>query len=176
MVRALLENVKFRSEVFKFGLRVSLTLVAGELLSKSFLTARSYWAVMTIALIVQPDFQNTLTRGLQRCAGTLVGAGFATFIAAVLRPSPLILFVLIVFCLLACYLFFNVNYAVYTGFITSLVVFLLGLSGLPEIPLIKYRVVATLLGGALSLAAYLRIPKLASGPGSRLNPEKLQKN
>lgn len=172
MARALLENVKFRSEVFKFGARVSLTLVAGELLSKSFLTARSYWAVMTIALIVQPDFRNTLTRGLQRCAGTLIGAGFATFIAAVLRPSPPILFVLIAACLVACYVFFNVNYAIYTGFITSFVVFLLGLSGLPAIPLIKYRVVATLLGGALSLVAYLRLPKLVHGPSSHLNAEK----
>ena len=92
MVRAFFKNVKFRSEVFRYGVRVSLALVAGELLSKSFLTARSYWAVLTIALIVQPDFRNTLYTRSSTVRRDSIGAGFATFIAAVLRPSPPVTF------------------------------------------------------------------------------------
>ena len=68
---------------------------------------------MTALLVLKPDFRQTLTRGVARIAGTLVGVEIATLIAAGIRPGALALAVLVIVFAWLCYSLLQVNYAIY---------------------------------------------------------------
>jgi uncharacterized membrane protein YccC len=72
-------------------------------------------------------------------------------IASSLRPGPHALVILVLVFAWVCYAVLNVNYALFAAGVTSYVVFLLALAGLPETAIIRHRAVNTLAGGALAL-------------------------
>jgi uncharacterized membrane protein YccC len=109
---------------------------------------------MTAGVVMRPDFPQTVQRGLARTLGTLAGAALATVVAAHLRPSPPMLAVLVVIFAAASHLLVYVNYVAFSVYVTSYVVFLLSLAGLPESAVIAHRVVNTLLGGTVALAVH----------------------
>ena len=113
-----------------------------------------YWVPMTALLVLKPDFQQTLSRGIARVAGTLAGAAVATLLATLLRPGPVTLAALVVLFAWLCYTLVRVNYAVYAVCITSYVVFLLSFMGLPEKQLVVHRAINTFVGGLVALLAY----------------------
>jgi uncharacterized membrane protein YccC len=116
-----------------------------------------YWIPMTTLLVVRADLAQTLTRGVMRVAGTVLGAGVAGLIAAHLHPTPAVLAALIVFFMWWAYSLLNVNYALFTLNLTAYIVFLLSLSGLPPAEVVHRRAAYTLLGGALALLAYIDV-------------------
>jgi uncharacterized membrane protein YccC len=116
-----------------------------------------YWVPMTTLLVVRADLFQTLTRGVMRVTGTLVGAGIAGLIAAHLHPSPAVLALLVVFFAWWAFAVLNVNYALYTLTLTAYIVFLLALAGLPPAAVVHRRAAYTLLGGAFALLAYLDV-------------------
>ena len=109
-----------------------------------------YWIPMTAVIVMKPALLQTFQRGLARVLGTLAGAAVATLIASLLRPQPWILVALVVIFVWACYLLIYVNYAAFAVAVTSYVVFILALAGLPETGLIAHRMVNTLLGGGIA--------------------------
>ena len=111
---------------------------------------------MTAAIVLKGDFRQTASRGLGRLAGTLLGSGLATLLAAELRPNPIITAALIVVFSWLCYTLLRVNYTLYAACITSYIVFLFAFIGLPERPVVVHRVENTALGGACAMLAYLR--------------------
>jgi uncharacterized membrane protein YccC len=113
-----------------------------------------YWIPMTAAIVMKGTLQQTFQRGLARIVGTLAGAALATLIAAGLRPDPWILAVLVAIFAGSCYLLIYVNYAAFAVCLTSYVVFLLALAGLPENALIVHRSLNTILGGAIALTVH----------------------
>jgi uncharacterized membrane protein YccC len=128
---------------------------------------------MTALLVLKPDLQQTLIRGFARIGGTLVGAAIATLIAATLRPDPPALVVLVLLSAALCYVLLNVNYAAYAIAITAYVAFLLALAGLPELVVVRARVVNTALGGLCAFLGHFillaprspRAPRSASSEG-----------
>ena len=113
-----------------------------------------YWVPMTALLVLKPDFQQTLSRGIARIAGTLAGVAVATLLATLLRPGPGVLAALVVFFAWLCYTLIRVNYAVYAVCITSCVVFMLSFMGLPEKQVVLHRALNTTVGGCVALLAY----------------------
>ena len=109
---------------------------------------------MTAAIVMKGTLQQTYHRGLARIGGTVVGAVLATLIAANLRPDPWILAGLVASFAGSCYLMIYVNYATFAVSLTSYVVFLLALAGLPENALIAHRSLNTILGGAIALSVH----------------------
>lgn len=140
-----------------YGLRIALVVMAAAEFYRHTGFLSGYWIPMTTLLVVRQDFYQTLTRGVLRVAGTLAGAGLAGLIAAHLRPSPVILAALIVFFAWWAFSVLQVNYALFTTFLTAYIVFLLSLSGLPPATVVHRRAAYTLLGGALGLLAYLDV-------------------
>jgi uncharacterized membrane protein YgaE (UPF0421/DUF939 family) len=108
----------------------------------------------------------TFQRGLARILGTLAGAALATLIAATLRPDPWILAVLVVVFTGSCYLLIYVNYIAFAVCLTSYVVFLLALAGLPESAVIAHRSMNTILGGAIALAVHTVFSPIEKNSGS----------
>ena len=151
-LRRLGPHVAPRSPAFRYGVRLALTLAVAAGVTRSCGVRQWYWVPMTALLVLKPDLQQTLSRGFARIGGTLIGAAIATLIAALLRPTPPVLVVLVLVSALFCYMLLNVNYAAYAIAITAYVAFLLALVGLPELAVVRARVLNTALGG---LCAFL---------------------
>ncbi|MHB8218905.1 MAG: FUSC family protein [Acidimicrobiales bacterium] len=155
LVRA---NLTRTSEVFRHALRVGVTLAAAAAISHLFPLGHGYWLPMTVMIVLKPDFAATLSRGLGRSVGTLLGAGLVTLLLAALAPSPAGLIVLTVALYAASVAVLRANYVIYSVGIASLVVVLLAFTGSPAPSLAADRAFYTLLGAALALAAYAAWP------------------
>ncbi len=146
-----------RTPVCLYSLRMALVVMVSTEVFRHLDFLSGYWIPMTTLLVVRPDFFQTLTRGVMRVAGTLIGAGVAGLIATYLHPSPAILALFVVFFAWWAYSVLNVNYALYTLNLTAYIVFLLALSGLPPSAVVHRRAAYTLLGGAIALLAYVDV-------------------
>jgi hypothetical protein len=136
------------------AVRAAVVLAIAAALYRWLAIPNGYWIPMTAAIVIKGTLRQTFQRGLARIVGTLAGAALATLIAAGLRPDPWILAALVVIFAGSCYLLIYVNYATFAVCLTSYVVFLLALAGLPESGLIAHRSLSTVLGGAVALAVH----------------------
>ena len=57
-----------------FALRLMLSIGVAALVSQALPVQRSYWVVLTVAIVLRPDFGSVFARALQRGIGTVVGA------------------------------------------------------------------------------------------------------
>lgn len=153
--RTLRENVALHTTIGREAIRLAMAVGVAAAASRWFSLPNGYWMPMTVLLVMKADLYETITRGLGRIAGTLVGAGLATLLAATLRPGPVLLAGLVVLFSGFCFTLLRVNYAVFTIFVTAYVVFQLAQVGLPESAVVMARVLCTLLGGAIALIAHL---------------------
>jgi uncharacterized membrane protein YccC len=140
------------------SLRSALVMSVAMFLGRHFEADRGYWIPMTAAIVLRPDFQTTFVRGFSRIAGTLIGAVVATFLLRLLRghEGPQVAGVIVAAA--AAYLTFNPNYALFTVAITSFVVLVLSMRGLPGTTTIAARVLDTIAGGGLAMVGYLMLP------------------
>lgn len=157
-VQILKTNLTFNSEAFQYGLRLAVTLAFIAGLARYFSLMNNYWAPITAVLLLKPDLHETFVRGGARIAGTLAGAGVATLVAATLHPGLIEVGILVVLFAWLSYSLLHVNYALYVACVTAYIVFLLGFGGLPEMTIVKYRAVHTVLGGLVALLAYRIFP------------------
>ncbi|HEX3672463.1 MAG TPA: FUSC family protein [Candidatus Cybelea sp.] len=139
---------------FRFAIVLAAAMVAG----RYFAADRGYWIPLTAAIVLKPDFQTTFLRGFARIGGTLVGAVIASLVMIVARGHPAIELGGIIAAAAAAYVTFNPNYALFTVAITSFVVLVLGMRGLPGTTTVDARLLDTLAGGALAMVGYLVFP------------------
>jgi uncharacterized membrane protein YccC len=140
------------------SLRYALVLAIAMILGRHFQADRGYWIPLTAALVLKPDFQTTLVRGVGRIAGTLVGAVVASLAITLVRGEPALEITGVLVAAAAAYVTFNPNYALFTVAITSFVVLSLAMRGLPGTTAIVTRLLDTLAGGALAMVGYLVLP------------------
>jgi uncharacterized membrane protein YccC len=113
-----------------------------------------YWTPLTAAILLKPDVREVFVRGINRLVGTLAGATLVTIIVALARPTSLQLALLLLVAVWGCLTILRVNYALFVTCITSYVVLLFAMLGLPE-PIVAWdRLQATLAGAAVALAAH----------------------
>ncbi len=131
-----------------------------------------YWAPMTALLVLKPKWANTLSRGIARLTGTVVGAALTVLLAHLFPPfTHWIYFALILLTAYACFALQAVNYALFSVVLTLYTIFLFGFGGFSERSAATLRLVNTALGGSLALlvdilASYLgpRLWSARSGP------------
>ena len=143
-----------RSATFWHAVRLAAVVgiaAAGSRLSHNH---HSYWMPMTAVIIMRPELSETFTRGLSRVVGTLIGAGCATLIAALLKPDHVWLVALILVFAWLAYGLLKVNYAASAICVTSYIVFLLALAEVPEAAVVTTRIGYTAVGACLALLAY----------------------
>ncbi len=151
-------NLNIQSPSFRHGLRMAVALAVAMLAGRWLQLTNSYWIPMTVGLVLKPDFGTTISRGLLRTAGTMIGLILLTWIYAVAPETvatPLIIVGLLMFFLR--YLG-PMNYGLFAVFISGLIVILLSQSGQHIITLIDARALCTLIGGAIAMAAYCLWP------------------
>jgi hypothetical protein len=137
----------------RYALLLGVATAAAILIARRLALPNGYWAPMTVLLVLRRGGAETVIRGIQRIVGTLIGAGAATLIAAVLRPEALALVALITLSAWCAYAVQWVNYGAFSASVASYITFLLSLDGLPEAAVAGHRIVATLVGGVIGVAA-----------------------
>ncbi len=149
------ESLTLRSPEFRYALRLGLAMVLAEIVAYSLGLANAYWVPMTALLVLRTDLQETLSRGVARVVGTLVGAGLVTLLLSTLRPGPVVLALLVVVFAWLCYSVLMVNYGAFAASITAYIACLLAIGGLPEKEVVLHRIANTCLGGAIALVISL---------------------
>ena len=151
-------NLTLSSQACRHAARMSVALTVAVAVSHVFSYGHRYWLPMTTMLVLRPDFGSTITRGVSRVAGTLVGAGLVTLALAELRPGPDWLIALVVLLCFPATALVLANYAIYSVCIASLVVTLLAFTGNPEVATAGERSIYTVLGSVIAFVAYLAWP------------------
>ncbi|MFE4975581.1 FUSC family protein [Kitasatospora sp. NPDC056651] len=156
--RAVRRQLQPRSAIFQHAVRLSGVVTVAYLLARLAGFQHGYWAPMTAAMVMRPDFAQTYSRGVARLAGTVVGVAVSTLVVQLTHPGEWVLAALAVICIGGSYLAFRTGYALTTVGISTYVVFLLGLQeGNPLVTAVD-RVGLTLFGGSIALVTYALFP------------------
>ncbi|HLI37584.1 MAG TPA: FUSC family protein [Streptosporangiaceae bacterium] len=155
------------SEAGRHALRLAVIAGAGEVIAVGTGLPHGYWVVLTIAIVLKPDYASTVYRGVQRAAGTVIGAGLGVATALLLHVSAAALVAGIGVTMTIAYAVFAVNYLLYAVFLTDFVVALLALLGEPADTTAIARLAGTVIGGTLALAGYFTWPTWAGDPAQR---------
>jgi uncharacterized membrane protein YccC len=133
-----------------FAIRLMICIGVAAVTSEVLPLQRSYWVVLTVAIVLKPDYGSVFARALQRGIGTIVGAVLGAVILAVVPYGPLLLIPMAV---LAAALPFgrSRNFGLMATFLTPLVVVLIDLLTPTGWRLAGERLIDTLLGCAIVL-------------------------
>jgi uncharacterized membrane protein YccC len=167
-VRLLRANFTFASTAFRHALRLAVAVTVATVLYRTLPGSHEYWIAVAALMVLKPDFDTTITRGLGRAGGAVTGAVLATIVAAELRPGPVALAVLISVLAVVVFTVRQTNYGLYTLALTPLVVFFAAFGGLPPLTAATDRAVDNLIGIALALAIFLLWPTWAATEVPRL--------
>jgi len=134
----------------RFAVRLMVCVGVAAVVSEVLPLQRSYWVVLTVAIVLKPDFGSVFVRAVQRGLGTVTGAVLGAVIIVVVPYGP---WLLIPFGLLAALLPYgrSRNYGLMSVFLTPLVVVLIDLLAPGGWRLAEDRLVDTLIGCAIVL-------------------------
>jgi uncharacterized membrane protein YccC len=133
-----------------FALRLMACIAVATVVSEVLPLQRSYWVVLTVAIVLKPDLGSVFARAVQRGAGTVIGAVLGAVILVIVPYGP---WLIIPFALLAALLPYgrSRNFGLQAVFLTPLVVLLIDLLTRASWYLALDRLVDTLLGCAIAL-------------------------
>lgn len=146
-------NLNFESTIFRYAVRLSVVCLGGYLIAKALPFAHhSYWILLTILVILKPGFSLTKERNMQRLVGTLIGgiagAGIVYFI-----KDQTVLFILLLFFMIAAFSFQRLNYIISVLFMTPYVLILFNFLGVGGINVAQERIIDTLIGCSIAFSA-----------------------
>ncbi len=123
---------------------------------------RGYWIVLTVVILLQPEFGTTVEKTRDRMLGTL----FGVLLGSLLLMASLHYLMLMITVVISCFLFVYLqpkNYKLSVVFVTIMLVALLEVSEHINWYIAAYRLLATLIGGTLAIgASYLLWPRWES--------------
>lgn len=153
-------NLSWRSAIFRHAIRLGVALALAtafyRLVPLPF--ENGYWIPLTLVVVLRPEFDVTLSRGLARFLGTLLGAILATALIDILRPGPGLLVALDIIAVYCAYAIFLANYALFSLFFSIETIFLLTLVTGQALMVAEARVINTTIGGLLALLIYIIWP------------------
>jgi uncharacterized membrane protein YccC/uncharacterized protein YjbJ (UPF0337 family) len=116
------------------------------------------WVVLTVFLVLKPDYTSTVARGVHRALGTAVGAILGALIAMLVHGTPLGLVLVAGIAVAAAYAVFEIDYLMYSLYLTVFVVLLLDILGLSAETTATVRLTDTALGALIAFVAYAAWP------------------
>ncbi|WP_405892111.1 FUSC family protein [Streptomyces sp. NBC_01527] len=147
-------NLALSGETGRHAVRLAVVAGLAEAMVQATGLFEGRWVVLTIFLVLKPDYTSTVYRSIQRAVGTAVGAGLGAAAAHLAHPSPVGLIVAAGIAVAAAYALFDVNYVIYSSFLTVFIVILLDIFGLPAETTAVARLTDTAVGAVLALIAY----------------------
>jgi uncharacterized membrane protein YccC len=157
-IAVLRANLTFGSPAFRHGLRLGVALAVAVAVYRVLDLPHGYWVPLTVIFVMRPDYGSTFSRGLQRYAGTVIGAVAATVLTVLLDPGDWTLAVLVGIFAAVVYATLFAQYAIFTAAMTAMIVFFVAFDGVREWAAVTDRLLDTAIGGALALIAYVVFP------------------
>ena len=163
-LRELSDRTLASTESRAFAVRLALCMSVAEIARQYLPIERPYWVLLTVAIVLKPDFGSVFTRAVQRGAGTLLGVLIGSALLAVLPRNAWVLVAMAAFAALLPWAR-NANFGLFSVFQTPVIILLLDLA-LPSDPgLVGARLTDTLIGCAVVLVfGYLLWPQTWRAP------------
>ncbi|WP_042299175.1 FUSC family membrane protein [Paraburkholderia kururiensis] len=150
--RQIFSNLTMASPSFRHALRVTIAVAVGFWLGRLLPLTNAYWIVMTTVIILKPGYSLTRQRNTQRIIGTLIGC--AASIALILFvKEPHVLIVVMFASMVMSYSLLLFNYAASVVFTSSYVLLLFHLLAPGSMRIIGERLIDTVVGCAIAIAA-----------------------
>ncbi|WP_438488248.1 FUSC family protein [Streptomyces sp. S186] len=138
--------------------RMALCMATAQIVSSAAHLHRSYWVLLTTAIVLKPDAGSVFARGVQRCLGTLVGTGIGAAVLDLVPTGPLLLPFIAVYAAMLPIAMAR-NYGMFATFLTPLVVTSIDTGTRTGESLFATRLLDTLAGCAIALVlGYLLWP------------------
>jgi len=154
----LLQHFSLNSPMFRHALRVMIAIVFGFLLGSILDLKNAYWIVLTIVVIMRPNYGLTKERSKNRIIGTIIGAAIAITIILITKNTTVYM-VLAVISLTFAFSLIQQSYKAGAAFITLNIVFVYALIDPNAFLVVQYRVIDTVIGATIAvLANYLIFP------------------
>ncbi|MFV8363390.1 FUSC family membrane protein [Flavobacterium sp. ZT3P35] len=148
----LTQNLSFSSTIFRYSMRLTITLMTGFIIGKFVSFHNEYWILLTIIVIMRPGYGLTKKRSFHRLIGTVLG-GILAFGILYLVDDKSIIGVFSIACMLLGFYFTQVNYKISATFVTMYVVFIYGIITPNISDLVQYRILDTVIGAVLAFVA-----------------------
>ncbi|WP_231367604.1 FUSC family protein [Gillisia sp. JM1] len=148
-LKILTENFSLKSAIFKHSLRLGLVVMIGFAIGTYFSLQNTYWILLTIIVIMRPNYGLTKQRSKQRIIGTLIGGAIATGIVLIIQNTT-VYAILAICSLVLAFSMVQRNYKTSATFITLSVVFIYALLTPDVLSVIQFRVVDTIIGAGLA--------------------------
>jgi uncharacterized membrane protein YccC len=145
-------NVTATTEAGRHALRLAAVTALAEVIVQATGLYQGRWATLTIFIVLRSDYASTFSRGPQRALGTILGAALGAGAVQELAHAGLI--AAAGGSVAAAYALFDVNYLLFSIFLTTYILILLALLGMAALPTAEARIVETVIGAGLALAAY----------------------
>lgn len=147
--KTLLNNLNFESAIFRHSLRLSIVVLTGYFIGNFFSVQNAYWILLTIVVIMRPNYGLTKQRTRKRIIGTLIGGAIAVGIVF-LTQNTMVYAVLGILSLTLAFSLIQRNYTTAATFITLSIIFIYALLQPNVINVIQFRIVDTLIGAGLA--------------------------
>jgi uncharacterized membrane protein (TIGR01666 family) len=152
------DNLNFQSNIFRYSVRVSLTLFIGYLSLKFLPFGHNYWILLTILVILKPAYSLTKKRNIQRLSGTLIGIVVGSIVLYLIKDERILLSIMIV-TMIGAYSLMRIKYLPFVAFMTVYLLISFYLLKTDDFDrLIIDRIIDTVIGSALAFLATLVIP------------------
>lgn len=152
-IKPFISNLSWSSIHFKHALRTAITFAAGIGIGLLFPHQKSYWILLTIAVILRPNYSLTLAKANQRVIGTIVGAFIGFGLVSLPFFNNTIGIFILIFAAWGSFTFNVLNYRTSVVF-TTIVALLSNYFILPDfISVVEQRILDTLIGAGLSMIA-----------------------
>ena len=151
-------NISVASEAGRHALRLAVIAALAEALVEALGLYQGRWVVVTIFVVLRPDYGSTLNRGIQRAIGTSLGVLLGAAAAWLVQAEQGGRIATAGISIAAAYALFDVSYLLFSVCITAFIVILLELLGIPAIRTAEARFFDTLIGASMALVAYIAWP------------------
>ncbi|WP_166437047.1 FUSC family protein [Niastella caeni] len=159
-LKVLTDNLSLQSNFFRHSLRVSLATLAGYIISLSLQVGHNYWILLTIIVILKPNYSLTKKRNFERLFGTIAGALAGLIILYFIKDRTALFMIMLVLAL-GTYSLLRTNYMLSVIFMTPYVLLIFQL--LYDTPIknvLTDRLIDTGIGSAIAFIANLLLVPL----------------
>ncbi|WP_047546582.1 FUSC family protein [Psychroserpens sp. Hel_I_66] len=175
-LNVLTQNFSFSSKMFRHSLRFAIAIVFGYALGFIFDIQNTYWILLTIVVIMRPNYGLTKERSKDRIIGTLIGAVVAVAIVLITQ-NEIVYGVLAFVSLIFAFSLIQNNYKSAAALITISIVFVYSLINPDAFEVIQYRVLDTIIGATIAVVAnYALFPSWEANNLSHIILNALTKN
>jgi uncharacterized membrane protein YccC len=157
-LNVIVQNFSLNSMIFRHAIRFTVAIVFAYIIGTFLDIKNTYWILLTIVVIMRPNYGLTKERSKDRIIGTIIGAAVA--IGIVLLTHNVIVYSVLAFVsLILAFSLIQKNYKFAAALITISIIFVYSLINPDTFQVIQYRVLDTIIGASIAIVAnYVILP------------------